>query len=151
MNGIVDEAANGIRPDDDATVDRELAELGRSWTSAEMAKDQDTLAALAHPDFRLVGPLGFVLDRDAWLQRYQPGRLDTTELDWDDVSVTTFDDTAVSIGRLQQRASYQGHPSDGEFRVTHVFVRDPDARFGWLIARMHLSPIAQPPGGGAQS
>lgn len=125
----------------------ELMDIGRRWADAEVAKDVETLNALAHPQFRLVGPLGFVLDRDAWLQRYQPGQLDTTELSWDEVAITVLTDTAVSIGRQRQRATYAGHRSDGDYRVTHIFVREPAAPFGWLIAGMHLSPIAQPAAG----
>lgn len=124
--------------------DQELAALGRRWAAAEVAKDIDTLAMITHPDFRLVGPLGFVLGRDAWLQRYEPGQLDTEQLDWEDVAITMFGDSAVAIGRQRQRATYGGRRSDGDFRVTHIFAQEPAAAHGWLIAGMHLSPITQP-------
>jgi hypothetical protein len=41
-----------------------------------------------------------------------------------------------------QRASYNRRPADGEFRTTHIAVRD-DSR--WLLAGIHLSPIGGPP------
>lgn len=128
-----------------------ILELGARWADAEVAKDLATLDAVAHPDLRLVGPFGFVLDRQQWLDRYQPGQLDTTALTWDDVELRVLGDTAISIGRQRQRASFQGRPSDGDFRITHVFVRNPAAGDGWLIVGIHLSPIMQPgPPAGAQ-
>lgn len=121
-----------------------ILDLGRRWAAAEVAKDLGTLEAVAHPDLRLVGPFGFVLDRQQWLDRYRPGQLDTIELTWDDVEVRVLGDTAISIGRQRQKVSYQGRPNDGDFRITHIFVRDPAAGDGWLIAGIHLSPIMQP-------
>jgi ketosteroid isomerase-like protein len=123
-----------------------VLELGRAWVEAELAKDNDTLAAMAHPDLRLVGPLGFILDREQWLNRYQPGQLDTTSLVWDEVHVRVLGDTAISIGRQSQQATFQGRPSNGDFRISHVFVRDRSATHGWLIAGIQLSPIMQPGG-----
>lgn len=41
------------------------------------------------------------------------------------------DDTAIAIGRQTQQAEYQGHSADGQFRATHIAVRD--AR-GWVSA-----------------
>jgi ketosteroid isomerase-like protein len=134
----------------DDTADRSaLQELGKAWVAAELAKDTVTLAALAHPELRLVGPFGFVLDRKQWLDRYQPGQLDTTSLNWDDVEIRVLGDTAISIGRQSQQATFQGRPSNGDFRITHVFVRDRAATHGWLIAGIQLSTIMQPgaPGG----
>lgn len=122
-----------------------LLDVGRRWAAAEVAKDLPTLDALAHPDLRLVGPLGFILDRQQWLDRYQQGQLDTTELTWDQADITIIGDLAISIGRQSQKATFQGRASDGDFRITHVFVRDQAAAYGWLIASIHLSPIMPPP------
>jgi ketosteroid isomerase-like protein len=47
-------------------------------------------------------------------------------------------DTAVSIGLQRQEAAFQGSPSNGTFRITHVWVRTGDR---WSIAAMHLSPV----------
>jgi ketosteroid isomerase-like protein len=104
--------------------------------------DVDTLAELSTDDFTLVGPLGFVLDRSQWLQRYRTGELATTELTWDEVTVRDYGETAVAVGRHTQRATFTGHPANGSFRATHVAVRRPD---GWRLAGMHLSPIGGPP------
>jgi hypothetical protein len=40
-----------------------IRELDNAWAAAEQAGDSATLGALTVPDFQLVGPLGFVLDK----------------------------------------------------------------------------------------
>ena len=120
----------------------EILAIGTRWASAEQSADTAALDELTAPDFRLVGPFGFVLDKAQWLDRYAPGELVTSSLTWDEVQVRDFGETAIAIGRQTQQATHQGHPADGQFRVTHVFVRD-EGR--WQLASTHLS-LAAPPG-----
>ncbi|HEY7047180.1 MAG TPA: nuclear transport factor 2 family protein [Jatrophihabitantaceae bacterium] len=116
----------------------EIRELGARWADAEQRGDSDALATMIVDDFTMVGPLGFVLDRAQWLARYRTGDLVTTSLHWDDVTVRSYGDAAVAIGRQTQQASYRGQPSDGQFRITHIAVRTAD---GWRFAGIQLSPI----------
>lgn len=119
----------------------EILALGERWAEAEQRADTATLDKLAVDDFRLVGPFGFVLDKAQWLDRYRSGALATNSLVWDEVTVREFGDTAIAIGRHTQRATYQGRPADGQFRVTQVFVRDGGQ---WELASLHLSQAAPP-------
>jgi hypothetical protein len=48
-----------------------ISEIGAAWVDAELAADIDTLDPLVTDDFRLVGPFGFVLDKQQWLDRYR--------------------------------------------------------------------------------
>jgi len=91
------------------------------------ARDTAVLGELAVDELRLVGPLGFILDKTQWLERYQTGALVTKSLSWDEVEVRDFGDTAIAIGRHTQQADYGGRSADGRFRVTHVFVRSADS------------------------
>jgi Domain of unknown function (DUF4440) len=119
-----------------------LHELERTWTEAETRGDTDTLGALAVPDFRLVGPAGFVLTKEQWLDRYRQGELVTRELRFEEPSTLLYRDAAITIGRQVQQAEYQGHPANGEFRLTQIAVQDVA---GWRLVGMHLSPIGGPP------
>jgi len=121
----------------------EILALGARWAEAERHADTAVLAELAADDFRLVGPFGFVLDKAQWLGRYAPGALVTSSLTWDEVEVRDFGQTAIAIGKQTQQASYQGRPADGQFRVTHVFVRESGR---WQLASLHLSQAAPPAG-----
>jgi ketosteroid isomerase-like protein len=119
----------------------EIQEIGTRWADAEQRADSAALDALTTDDFTLVGPVGFVLDKQQWLGRYRGG-FAPEELTWDDVTVRGYGDAAVAVGRQTQKASFQGQRADGQFRTTHVFVRQDDR---WLLAGQHLSPIGGPP------
>jgi ketosteroid isomerase-like protein len=120
----------------------ELAELDRTLARAEIEGDTATLDALATDDFMLVGPVGFVLDKQQWLERYRGGGLHTTALAFEDATTRVRGDVAISIGRHIQEAEFQGRPVNGEFRATHIAVRDAGR---WRLAGVHLSPIGGPP------
>ncbi|WP_312871520.1 DUF4440 domain-containing protein [Amycolatopsis acididurans] len=123
------------------TTHDQVLELGQRWAEAERRGDTVGLDALTTEDFTLVGPLGFVLTKPVWLERYRNGGLVTHSLAWDETTVRDYGDTAVVVGRHTQRAEYRGTPADGSFRATHVVVRR-DGR--WLLAGIQLSPIAPP-------
>jgi ketosteroid isomerase-like protein len=117
-------------------------ELDRGWVDAELAGDSDALNDLATDDFILVGPLGFVLDKQQWLARYQQGDLVTSSLSWHDVHLREYGDTVIAVGVHTQEAAYRGQPNNGSFRATHIAVRRGGS---WRLAGMHLSPMAGPP------
>jgi ketosteroid isomerase-like protein len=121
---------------------QELADLDRAVARAEVDGDADTLDALATDDFTLVGPVGFVLDKQQWLDRYRGGGLRTHALAFKDAVTRVHGDCAIRIGRHVQEAEFQGRPVNGEFRATHVAVRDGGR---WRLAGVHLSPIGGPP------
>lgn len=122
----------------------EVLELGRRWVAAELAGDADALDRLGARDFRLVGPVGFVLDRQQWLDRYRGQRdLRLTDLRWDDVEVRELtDDVAVAIGVQTQQGTFAGNPVDARLRVTQIAVREDGE---WRLAGLHFSPIGGPP------
>ncbi|MGH3673946.1 MAG: nuclear transport factor 2 family protein [Pseudonocardiaceae bacterium] len=124
------------------TTEDQVHELGRRWVEAEQSGDLTVLDAITTDDFTLVGPLGFVLDKQQWLGRYRTGALVTTSLVWDEVTVRDYGGTAVAVGRHTQEATYQDSPVNGRFRVTHIAIRRDSE---WLLAGLHLSPIGGPP------
>ncbi len=115
----------------------QIHELGTRWVAAELDADLATLEALVTDDFHLVGPYGFVLDKEQWLDRYRSGDLVTNVMTWHDVALREYGEAVVSIATQSQEASYRGTPSNGNFRITHFFVRAGDR---WAIAGMQLSP-----------
>jgi ketosteroid isomerase-like protein len=120
----------------------EIAELGKRWVEAELAGDTAAMDTLAHRDFLLVGPLGFILDKAQRLERYSSGAFVTSALDWRDATVRVFGNCAVVIGVHDQEAAYRGQPNNGQFRATHILIREDGE---WRLVGMHLSPIATPP------
>jgi ketosteroid isomerase-like protein len=115
-------------------------DLVERYAAAEAAHDAATLAAMATDDITLVGPVGFVLDRAAWLRRFEDG-LTYAELSIGDVAVREHGDHAVAVGVQTQSASYRGHTMAGRFRLTLVATRDDE---DWRLLSAHLSgPIPE--------
>jgi ketosteroid isomerase-like protein len=124
---------------------QQLQELGRRWAEAERRSDADALDNLLHEEFVGVGPLGFVLDKQQWIQPRRAGDLRHTAFEWQDTQARVLGDTALVVGTQVQETTYQGREASGRFRVTQIAVRD-GAEAPWRIVGMHLSPIAAPPG-----
>ena len=130
-----------------AQAQAQILDFGRRWAAAELAGDTAALGPLLADDFVCVGPLGFVLTKEQYLRSRWSGDLKQTAFSWEDVGVRLYADAALAVGTQDQRTTYQGRDASGRFRVTQALVR----RGGdWVMAGIHLSPIAQPPGGPAR-
>ena len=92
-----------------------IEELETAWSQAEMGADTGTLEAISTADFALVGPLGFVLDKQQWLERYRSGDLVTGSLSLDDPVIRVYGEAAVTIARATSSGRrYKGEPADGQ-------------------------------------
>ena len=122
----------------------EVLALQQRWAEAELRGDVAALDPTLDEDFLAVGPLGFMLTKEQWLARHRSGDVKYQQLTWEDATVRRYGDAAIVVLAQTQRATYQGREVPGNrFRVTLIAVR----REGrWVIAGIHLSPIAQPPG-----
>lgn len=120
---------------------QQVKALGQRFAQAQTQGDTDALDQLLANDFKLVGPLGFVLDKDAWLSQFRSGALVVKSVSWEEVQVRDYGAVAIAIGRQTQQTEYQGRPAPvSELRVTQVLLRDRDR---WVLAGLHFSPIAQ--------
>jgi|tagenome__1003787_1003787.scaffolds.fasta_scaffold20693233_1 hypothetical protein len=122
--------------------DAEIHTVLERLTHAELTADVAALESLTTDDMTLVGPLGFVLDKNEWLDRHRTGALTTAALAWQPESLRRHHDSAIVIGTQDQQAHYQGHRVQARLRATHVLLHL-DA--GWRVASTHLSPMGQPP------
>jgi Domain of unknown function (DUF4440) len=117
------------------TIDSFLTE----WACAELAGDTGTLEVLLTSDFTAVGPLGFVLPREAWLARHRQGDLVYQSFDLDEIQTRLLGEAAVVISRNNTRGTYQGHPIPEAVRATLVLISDQGSR---KLAAIHMSFIA---------
>jgi hypothetical protein len=123
-----------------SNIDKAILDLGLQFAHAQEAGDLEALESLLTDDFKLVGPLGFVLDKHQWLGQYRSGALKIHSVRWEDVDVRDYANVAVAIGRYAQQAEYQGNPVPGLFRVTQIAVEQDGE---WRIGGLHFSPIAE--------
>lgn len=116
--------------------DQQILDLVDRFAAAELAGDVDAYDDLLHHDFRGIGPVGFVLDKNAWAGRHH-GDLTNHEFTITGLEVRFVGDaSAVVTGTQQQRTTAMGRDSSGSFRIGMVAVRDGER---WAIAQVQLS------------
>src|SRR5690349_1000538 len=96
------------------------------WCAAEAAGDRQRLDELLTDDFAGVGPVGFVLPRDAWLARFAGG-LHYEHVELTDVAVRRFGTTDVVVALQQVVGDHAGTPLPPTTRVTLVVADAPTA------------------------
>jgi hypothetical protein len=123
----------------------EIKNLLTRFAEAQCLSDVDDLSGLLTDDFKLVGPLGFVLPKQEWLEQFRTGMLQIQSLEWDEIDIRThaYAYFAIAIGWLTQAATYARKPADGQFRVTAIAIGHGTS---WHLAGAHYSPIAAPLG-----
>jgi ketosteroid isomerase-like protein len=121
----------------------EIKALLTRFAEAQRLSDVDDLSGLLTEDFKLVGPLGFVVPKQEWLEKFRTGMLQIQSLEWDEIDIRThaYAHFAIAIGRLTQAATFAQKPADGEFRVTAIAIGHGTS---WHLAGAHYSPIAAP-------
>jgi ketosteroid isomerase-like protein len=121
-----------------------ILDLHKRFGEAELAGDVAALGTLLDDQFVGVGPLGFTLTKEEWLERHASGDLKYQEISTDDISVRLFGDAAIIIAVSTQQATYKGNPvPSNKVRITQVAVNK-DGQ--WVLAGTHIGPMGPPPG-----
>lgn len=116
-----------------------VGSLLSAWTHAELTGDTDRLDRLLTTDFHAIGPLGFILPRDAWIDRHQSGELTYQTFDLLEQQTRQFDDITVITARNATIGTYRGQPIPEAMRVTLIATSNAT---GWRLAHAHMSFIA---------
>jgi ketosteroid isomerase-like protein len=109
------------------------------WTAAERSGDTESLQLLLTEDFAGVGPLGFILPKQAWLARYRQGDLTYDSFGLAEIQTRILGDAAIVTARNNVQGSYQDHPVPEASRVTLVLARNVGY---WRLAAAHMSFVA---------
>jgi ketosteroid isomerase-like protein len=118
-------------------VEHDVREVASRWAAAEVDGDVETLDALIAGDFCGIGPLGFVLDKPAWLNRFANG-LENTAFSFAELQIRPEGSCAIVAGILDQQATFGGSDSSGRYRISFVLIR----RGGhWQIGSCHIGPL----------
>jgi ketosteroid isomerase-like protein len=123
----------------------ELDELVTTWVEAERRGDAEALDALLTDDFVGIGPVGFVLPKQAWLSRFAQG-LRYEDLHLDEVSTRRHGDAALIVAHQHARGEHQGNPTPSDARVSVVATREAADDGRWRIVGVQYSFIAGTPG-----
>jgi ketosteroid isomerase-like protein len=118
----------------------DVRDLVRRWAEAEQRNDAGLVGGLLADDFFGGGPVGFVLNREQWLRRFDNGLVNRA-FAVEDPQVRDYGTAAVVVGVLAQETSFAGGDNSGRFRVTLVAARDADR---WRMANVHIGPLRNP-------
>ena len=121
----------------------EIRKLLERFAGAQRLSDLDALSQLLTDDFKLVGPLGFVVPKQLWLEQFRTGALQIDSLEWDEVDIRAYAyaNLALAVGKLTQAGTYAQNRSDGQFRVTAIAI---EHGVTWQLAGAHYSAITAP-------
>ena len=99
----------------------EIEQLLDNWSDAELRGDPIQLAGLLDDRFVGIGPVGFVLDRSAWLARFDGG-LHYDDLRLDEVTLHHHGSTVIAVAHqhAQGRAGDVTTPPDTRLSFTIV-------------------------------
>ena len=121
-----------------------ITDLLDRWAEAELSGDHEAIAPFLAGDFLGIGPFGFTLTREEWLQRHSSGDLNYTQYKLLDTTVRQYGDAAIAVGVQDQVATYQGRPVPMEkLRYSATLVRQAG---GWVIAGLQMSQLGAPQG-----
>jgi len=106
--------------------------------TALLDSDWGTLNELIAPDARIIGPKGFIINRDEWIglhkeSEYQQVRLEPTETE-----VNTYDHVGIRFDVVESECRYNGETIAGRFRVTQVWVTDHER---WQLAAVQYTSL----------
>lgn len=125
---------------------QQLEQLAADWAIAELYGDATFLGSALAGDLVGVGPRGFTLTKEQWLQRHKARSLRYESFRLDELSVHLYGDAAIMVCRQTAKEVYEDengrYDIQEQFRATLVFVI-PQER--WLLAGLQLSPILSRP------
>jgi ketosteroid isomerase-like protein len=110
-----------------------------AFFAALVAGDGPALRALLTEDFLIVDVLrGGVTGRDDFLAAQDTGDLVFVSIEPAEVTIRTYGDTAVVVGRTAMRGRLQGAEFTAASRYTHVYRNDG----AWRLASAQGTPIS---------
>jgi ketosteroid isomerase-like protein len=120
----------------------EIDQLEDEWRSAAINSDAKAMDSLLSDDYMAITPAGTLQSRDETLQNLRSRRVHFTSLTITDRKVRFYGTTAVVTSRATINATNPEGPVTGDYRYTHVYVRD--AHGVWKIVSAEASHVRDP-------
>jgi hypothetical protein len=105
---------------------------------AELDDDRDVLQELIAEDFQSIGPRGFVLDKEQWINRHD--HFHYAALETSEHEVRLYDGAAIVRNVQRNTGIHDGQESRYVMRVGQVWVNQLGK---WRLAGIQFSPLAQ--------
>jgi uncharacterized protein (TIGR03067 family) len=121
--------------------ERELTQLVKDLNTAIVKADAAFLERVLHEDYTHIRPRGTVENRAEYVENRKAGRVAYEMLDWDDIKIRVYGDTAIVTGRSTAKGKDPQGTIDQQQRWTRVFVRR-DGR--WQLVHFEGTPVQKP-------
>jgi hypothetical protein len=115
-----------------------ILDLQDKFDEAELHGDTDTLLDLIAEDFLSIGPRGFVLNKEQWVNRHAEFKYD--KLETSDKDIRLYDKAAIIRNIQRNEASYKNEPVKVSMRVSQVWINQQN---DWKLAGIQFSPLAE--------
>jgi ketosteroid isomerase-like protein len=120
----------------------EIDQLEDEWRTATLSGDVKSMDSLLAEDYMAITAAGTLQSRDETLDSLRSGRLHFTTLTITDRKVRFYGTTAVVTSLATIQATNPDGPVSGDYRYTHVYVRDPQG--AWKIVSFEASHVRNP-------
>ena len=120
-------------------IEAEIVSAEEQLKLAMLKSDVDTLDVLLAPDLMFTNHLGQVLSKQDDLAAHQSGALTIDVLEPSEQQIIWKESVAIVSVRVHLAGSYEGTPSDHDFRFTRVWSRSPNGH--WQIIAGHSSIV----------
>ena len=124
----------------DRAVQEAILELERRFGEAMIRNDADAIGRLLSDDWIIIDPDGGVIDRSRFLAVIKSGALKHEAMDFEDIRVRTYPNTATVTAVTHTRTKYLGKEFTTHERATDVFVKE-DGR--WHCVLTHLTTLTK--------
>ncbi|HZC26416.1 MAG TPA: nuclear transport factor 2 family protein [Actinopolymorphaceae bacterium] len=119
-------------------VEETIAESQQALNTALMDGDAEELERLVATDCRIVGPKGFIVAKDEWINVHSSGVYELVFLRTVQSEVISYGDAAVRCDVQHSKCIYKGQDISGEYRVLSVWVRKDSS---WQLAAIQYTAM----------
>ena len=120
----------------------ELRAIEKEWAQAFVNNDAEAIGRHMADDWTVISPDGNVIDKPTFLGLIQSGMLTHEGMEFGEMGVRVYGDTAVVTSRATSRGRFLGEPFTELERSTDVFVKQEGE---WKSVVTHLSRIVTRP------
>jgi ketosteroid isomerase-like protein len=121
------------------SAETEIGNALGEWAEAEAAGDASALQSMLAAEFAAIGPLGFSLSRQEWLDRHTTGDLSYARFELDGLESRLYGDVALATARQTVEGSYRGRPLPSALRTSIFLTRRAER---WQLAFTQMSFVA---------
>jgi ketosteroid isomerase-like protein len=118
----------------------EVKKLMQEWIESYAKRDTAFLERHLSDDYVSTFPDGTVLDKKGEIEAVKAGAVAFTETPRE-MKVRIYGEVAVITGRSTIEAKVKGQDVTGEYRFTHVWIKQSD---GWQVVASQVTRIVKP-------